>query len=970
MPPRRSVRVGRGRGRGQGQGRDDGGINEPPQAPQGWEERIAALEGIIHRQDEELRQLRRQPEPPVQIRQDAENRDPPAAVVYPATEARHELLAERFRKQHPPEFEGGIDPVVAEEWMSRIESILQMLRVDGNDRVKCASYMLRKDARIWWEVVEQTKNVDTMNWDDFKRVINEKYYNSAVLAAKVGEFTGLVQGSLTVTEYAQKFDRLAKFAPDLVPTDRVRAHRFVEGLKPMVARDVEIVSRGQFSYAQVVEMALTAERSENKIWKENAARRESKKGGANSNDHKKRGQDQSGQPSQDKRYKSDNDQRFNGSSGRNIPECPKCTKRHLGECRAKACYKCGKEGHIKRNCPLWGQTGNRAEPKKDDKYVPARVFAITQAEAEASPSVVSGQILMANTTCKVLFDSGATHSFIASTIVNHINAPSELFTVGFGTMLPSGEVVISRSWLKGVPVRIDGRELFVDLIVLDLFDFDVILGMDFLTKYGASIDCKQKKVVFTPEDGETFEFRGVGKKPRTPIISAMKAGQLLQRGCLGYLVNVVDDTKKIERKPEETRVVTEFLDVFPEELPGLPPHREIEFVIELVPGTAPVSRAPYRMAPSELKELKIQLEELLKLGFIRPSYSPWGAPVLFVKKKDGTMRMCIDYRELNKVTIKNRYPLPRIDDLFDQLQGKKVFSKFNLRSGYHQLRIKNEDIPKTAFRTRYGHYEFMVMSFGLTNAPAAFMDLMNRVFKEYLDQFVIVFIDDILIYSKTEEEHEEHLRLTLQRQREHQLYAKYKKCEFWLSEVAFLGHIITNGGIKVDPAKVAAVKEWPRPKTASESTIGVAPYEMSYGRKCRSPLHWDELGENKLLGPDAVQHTNEAIQKIRARMITAQSRQKSYADLKRRDIEFEVGDHVFLRVTPRKGLSVKRFGKKGKLSPRYVGPFQILDRVGSVAYRIALPPSLFGVHNTILSDISGNRGVTVRNEFQEKNVRF
>ncbi|XP_060963693.1 uncharacterized protein LOC133033109 [Cannabis sativa] len=717
-----------------------------------------------------------------------------------------------------------------------------MLRVDGNDRVKCASYMLRKDARIWWEVVEQTKDVDAMNWDDFKRVFNEKYYNSTVLAAKVDEFTGLVQGSLTVTEYAQKFDRLAKFAPDL----------------------------GSIQLCSSCRNGSSAERSENKIWKENAARRESKKGGANSNDHKKRGQDQSGQPSQYKRCKSDNDQRFNGSSGRNIPECPKCTKRHIGECRAKACYKCGKEGHIKRNCPLWGQTGNRAEPKKDDKYVPARVFAITQAEAEASPSVVSGQIPMANTTCKVLFDSGATHSFIASTIVNHINAPSELFTVGFGTMLPSGEVVISRNWLRGIPVRIDGRELFVDLIVLDLFDFDVILGMDFLTKYGASIDCKQKKVVFTPEDGETFEFRGVGKKPRTPSISAMKAGQLLQRGCLGYLVNVVDDTKKIERKPEETRVVAEFLDVFPEELPGLPPHREIEFVIELVSGTAPVSRAPYRMAPSELKELKIQLEELLKLGFIRPSYSPWGAPVLFVKKKDGTMRMCIDYRELNTVTIKNRYPLPRIDDLFDQLQGKKVFSKIDLRSGYHQLRIKNEDIPKTAFRTRYGHYEFMVMSFGLTNAPAAFMDLMNRVFKEYLDQFVIVFIDDILIYSKTEGEHEEHLRLTLQRLREHQLYAKYKKCEFSLSEVSFLGHIVTNGGIKVDPAKVAAVKEWPRPKTASEvrSFSGLAGYYR------RSPLHWDELGENKLLGPDAVQHTNEAIQKIRARMITAQSRQK------------------------------------------------------------------------------------------------
>ena len=201
--------------------------------------------------------------------------------------------------------------------------------------------------------------------------------------------------------------------------------------------------------------------------------------------------------------------------------------------------------------------------------------------------------------------------------------------------------------------------------------------------------------------------------------------------------------------------------MFLEDLPGLPPRREIDFVIELAPGTELVSRTPYRMAPAEVKELKIQLQELLDLGFIRPSYSPWGAPVLFVKKKDGTLRMCIDYRELNKLTIKNKYPLPRIDDLFDQLQGKKVFSKIDLRSGYHQLRIKDEDIPKTAFRTRYGHYEFLVMSFGLTNAPTAFMDLMNRVFKDFLDQFVIVFIDDILVYSSSEAEHEFHLRQVL-----------------------------------------------------------------------------------------------------------------------------------------------------------------------------------------------------------------
>ena len=220
------------------------------------------------------------------------------------------------------------------------------------------------------------------------------------------------------------------------------------------------------------------------------------------------------------------------------------------------------------------------------------------------------------------------------------------------------------------------------------------------------------------------------------------------------------------------------MDVFPDKLPGLTPQRVVDFGIELHPSTSPISMTPHRMAPIELQELRVQLHELLDKVFIRPSTSPWGAPVLFAKKKDNILRLCIDYRKLNRVTIKNRYPLSRIDDLFDQLRGARVYSKIDVRTGYYQLRVRDTDIPKAEFRTRYGHFELTVMPFGLKNALAAFMDLMHRVFQPYLDQFVLVFVDDILIYSQSKWEHEYPLRIVLQLLRDHQLYAKISKCEF------------------------------------------------------------------------------------------------------------------------------------------------------------------------------------------------
>ncbi|KAA3487516.1 Retrotransposon protein [Gossypium australe] len=306
---------------------------------------------------------------------------------------------------------------------------------------------------------------------------------------------------------------------------------------------------------------------------------------------------------------------------------------------------------------------------------------------------------------------------------------------------------------KNCLLMVKGYCFTADLMLLPFDEFDVILGMEWLSKHDAVVNCKQKYIVLKCQNGYDAYF--------------------------AYVL----DTKVYESKIKSVPVVCEIPDVFLEELPGLPPVRKVEFSIDL-------------------------LQELTDRGFARPSFSPWGALVLFVKKKDGSLRLRIDYRQLNKVTIKNKYPLPQIDDLFDQLKGATVFSKIDLRSRYYQLQVTDSDISKTAFRTRYGHYEFLVMPFGLTNAPAVFMDLMNRIFRPYLDRFVVVFIDNILVYSQDENEHADHLRTVLQTLREKQMYAKFKRCEFWLRKVGFLGHIVSAEGIRVDPNKISAIINW------------------------------------------------------------------------------------------------------------------------------------------------------------------
>ncbi|GJR44525.1 putative reverse transcriptase domain-containing protein [Tanacetum coccineum] len=474
---------------------------------------------------------------------------------------------------------------------------------------------------------------------------------------------------------------------------------------------------------------------------------------------------------------------------------------------------------------------NRGNPARNAN-APAKVYAVGHAGTNPDSNVVTGTFLLNNRYASILFDTGADRSFVSTTFSPQIDITPTALDHYYDVELADGRIIRLNTILRGCTLNILNHPFNIDLMPVELGSFDAIIGMDWLVKYQAIIVCAEK-IVRIPWGNETLIVHGDGRnrgnEARLHIISYTKTHEYMLKGCLVFLANVTTkETKdKSEKKQlEDVSIVQDFHDVFPEDFPGLPPTQQVEFQIDLIPGAAPVARAPYRLAPSEMKELSEQLKELSDKGFIRPSSSPWGAPVLFVKKKDGSFRICIDYQKLNKLTVKNRYPLLRIDDLLDQLKGSSVYSKIDLRSGYHQLRVREEDIPKMAFRTRYGHYEFQVMPFGLTNAPAVFMDLMNRVCKPFLDKFVIVFIDDILIYSKNKKEHEEHLKAVLELLKKEKLYAKFSKCEFWIPKVQFLGHVIDSQGIHVDPAKIESIKDWESPKTPTEirQFLGLAGY--------------------------------------------------------------------------------------------------------------------------------------------------
>ncbi|GJY98607.1 putative reverse transcriptase domain-containing protein [Tanacetum coccineum] len=623
-------------------------------------------------------------------------------------------------------------------------------------QVKYATCTLSNSTLTWWNSHKRTIGTDAafaMSWRELMKLMAEVYCPRTKIQKMESELWNLTVKNNDLAVYTQRFQELTMMCTKMVPKEEDWVEKFIGGLPDNIQGNV---------------IAAEPTRLQDAVRIDNNLMDQKLKGYAMKNTENKRKFDNSqrdnrGQQPPNKRqniggqnvaraYMTSNNKRrvYNGP----LPLCNKCKFHHKGPCtvrcgkckkvghlsqdckaadsttsnqrgqvvnqRVLTCFECGRQGHYRSDYPkLKDQNrGNKTRNTNGVGEARGKAYVLGGGDANPDSNIITGTFLLNNHYASVLFDSGADRSFVSTTFSTLLDITLDTLDVSYAVELSDERISETNTVLRGCTLGLPGNLFNIDLMSVELGSFDVIIGMDWLANHHAVIVCDEK-------------------------------------------IKETED-KSEEKRLEDVPTVRDFPEVFPKRLPGLPPSRQVEFQIDLVPGAAPVARAPYRLAPMELQELSTQLQELSDKGFIRLSSSPWGAPVLFFKKKDGSFQMCINYRELNKLTVKNRYPLLRIDDLFDQFQGSRVYSKIDLRSGYHQLRVREEDILKTAFRTRYGHYEFQVMSFGLTNAPAVFMDLMNRVCKPYLDKFVIVFIDDFLIYSKRKDENAEHLKLILE----------------------------------------------------------------------------------------------------------------------------------------------------------------------------------------------------------------
>ncbi|XP_052723098.1 uncharacterized protein LOC128193518 [Vigna angularis] len=675
-----------------------------------------------------------------------------------AAQPNAEWSLESFLQHHPSKFNGKGLPDEADQWLRDMERIFNAKRCPDENRLAYTEYLLTGEASHWWASARAilTDARQPITWEVFRNKFYEEYFPDSVRFAKEVEFLQLVQGGMSVSEYTNKFKHLVRFNT-VATNEEWQCRKFENGLRSELK--VMISSLCIRTFPAMVERAKVLEK--NMAEAERHKKQQILRGPIVSRGNV----NQRGSPYARSAVNASGSQALvpTGQSGQQgSVVCYKCGGPHYrSSCPqlvgVKYCTRCRRNGHLENECNMGGcavmrppNAGRNQQGRGGRAQATGRVYAITGAEAASSGTLVTDTCLVHGIPCCVLFDSGATHSFISKACVEKLGIVERDMQFDLVVSTPAaGELRTSTVCIR-CPIVVEGHSYKVNSICLPLKDLEIILGMDWLAANHILIDCGNKELVFPDEDEECV---------------GVTLGQLkedIMEGASCFLIMTHEDQELGELRQERasvvdskerTSILEEFQDVFPEEIPGLPPVREIEFTIDLVTTAAPISVQPYRMAPAELVELKKQIEELME-------------------------------------------------------------------------KVKEDDIQKTAFRSRYGHYEYVVMPFGVTNAPAVFMDYMNRIFRPYLDKFVVVFIDDILIYSKTQAEHEEHLRAVLSVLREKELYAKLSKCEFWMKEVQFLGHVVSAEGISVDPSKVRAVLDWksPRSVTKVRSFVGLAGY--------------------------------------------------------------------------------------------------------------------------------------------------
>lgn len=729
--------------------------------------------------------------------------------------------ASKIKIPEPKSFNGARSSKDLENFLWDIEQYFRAARIPEAQKVTITSMYLTGDAKLWWRTrAEDKARREIESWDDLKTELKEQFLpcNTAYIAREA--LKKLRQNRGPVREYVKKFSSLMLDIKNMSEEDKM--FNFLDGLDNWPRAELQRAKPKDLASAIAIADSLVDFRPDR------APTDPSKeKGKAKATSFQKK-------PKKDtskKKYTSGGDA---GKQKKSYSSEANTNKSYAG------CFIC-QGPHRARDCPKKEKLNALVteEEETDSDGGPSRVNPLQLLNAIKAESDGPQKGLMYVKTLinkKVVYamvDTGASHNFIAKRMAKSLGLTVSQHSSRIKAVNSQAQPVLGMA--NSVEVRIGDWAGMLNLMVVPLDDFDLIIGNDWfvdakvvlMPHLGGLMVMDQKHPCFITSTAKPKKGKEQG------MLSAVQVKDGIRKGETTYLAALIEikPNQKVEVPDPVVELLEEFTDVMPPELPKtLPPRRSVDHKIELEPGTKPPAQAPYRMAPAELAELRKQLEDLLEAGYIQPSKAPYGAPVLFQKKQDGSMRMCVDYRALNKVTIKNKYPVPLVEDLFDRLSKATYFTKLDLRSGYWQVRIAAGDEGKTTCVTRYGSYEFLVMPFGLTNAPATFCNLMNEVFYEYIDRFVVVYLDDIVVYSSSLEEHVGHLKQVLARLRQHQLYVKKEKCEFAQTEIMFLGHRISKGQVRMDGRKVQAITEWPAPTKVPElrSFLGLANYYRKF----------------------------------------------------------------------------------------------------------------------------------------------